>query len=807
MNKWFNITFLILFTFSFFGQEKGSIEGKIVDHSNSEFVPFCHIQILETNDHFISDPEGYFKSPSLEFGSYHLVVSNIAFIRDTILVQVDANKVKADITLKPLNVSLGTYNVSAKKESVGSISKVKPIEGVVITYGKKTEIIAVGKVNGNLANNSARQIYSTIPGLNIWESDGAGIQLGIGGRGLSPSRTANYNTRQNEYDISADALGYPESYYSPPAQAIEQIQFIKGAGALQFGPQFGGVVNFKLKQGHQHRLISGSYQKSFSSFKSNSTYFDFGGTNKRLRYFFFFNHKAGNEWRPNSNYEVFTGGINISYYISENTLFGLELTKMNYLAQQSGGLTDYEFNTNPQQSKRDRNWFFVDWNLWSASIKHTFNSKNILTSKVFGLYAQRKALGYLGQINRTDPGEERNLIEGTFDNIGIETRFLKLYDVKNRPQAFVAGFRLYKGFSIGEQGYGNKATTPDFYYVDQSEFEHSKYEFPSFNAAFFLENIFRLTDKTSIIPGLRWEYISTEAIGSYNSITTDLAGNVIGNDYFEQSLVNKRSFVIGGLGLNHKIKGDTIECYANFSQNYRSINFTDMQISNPNFKIDPNLKDETGYNADLGIKGYLNDLLYYDVSAFFLHYNNRIGTTILKDSVLFNTYQYRTNISESISTGVEGIVYVNWSNISHKKEHQIKFSTFLNYSYTYARYTGENELFKGNFVELVPPVNYKTGFQLLWKNLTFFGQYSWVHWQYSDASNSLSQPNAVNGIIPTYSIVDAGMKLKFENVGLNFGVNNILNELYFTRRATSYPGPGIIPSAPRNFYATFVLNF
>ena len=53
----------------------------------------------------------------------------------------------------------------------------------------------------NLASNNARQIYNQIPGLNIYQNDDAGLQLNIGGRGLNPNRTANFNTRQNNYDI------------------------------------------------------------------------------------------------------------------------------------------------------------------------------------------------------------------------------------------------------------------------------------------------------------------------------------------------------------------------------------------------------------------------------------------------------------------------------------------------------------------------------------------------------------------------------------------------------------------------------
>lgn len=802
------IIFLLLVPFLSFAQEgkKGHVQGYILDANSKEKIPFCHIKIIETGDQFISDESGYFKSSILDFGDYNLHITNVGYEADTFSVSLNSSITKINLEINPMIYLIGPHTVKFHKEHVGAIGRIKPIEGVMIAHGKKAEVINLEYVNGNLANNNARQIYATIPGLNIWESDGAGIQLGIGGRGLSPSRTANYNTRQNGYDISADALGYPESYYTPPSQAIEQIQFIKGAASLQFGPQFGGMINFKLKQGNKYREIAGVYQKTFSSFGSSSSYFDFGGTAKRWRYFTFFNWKTGNEWRPNSGYEVLSGGVNLTFQMDENKSIHVEYTKMSYVAQQPGGLTDYEFQSSPFTSKRERNWFSVDWNLWNLDYNHSFNSKNRLSSKFFGLLASRKALGYLGQINRLDPGTERNLIIGEFNNVGTETRFLKLYDIKEMPQAFLVGFRLYKGFSIGQQGFGNAGNRPDFYFVDNTNFEHSNYQFPSFNAAFFIENILRINEKTSFVPGLRFERIATRASGRYNEITTDLAGNIISNEEYGQELSNTRSFVIFGLGLNHKIKSDTMALYANISQNYRSINFADMQINNPNFKIDPNLEDERGFNGDIGLKGFVNDVFYYDLSIYGLFYNNRIGTTIRKDSLLFSTYQYRTNISQSLSAGFEGVVQLNWLRLFGKDTTQWHVSSLLNYSYTWARYLGNN-IYTGNFVELVPPVNYKIGAQFGYKNINASIQYSWVHWQYSDASNSLSQANAVNGIIPTYDLLDIGIKYSFDQLTLSTGVNNVMNESYFTRRATAYPGPGIISSAPRNYYFTFGLKF
>ena len=55
--------------------------------------------------------------------------------------------------------------------------------------------------------------------------------------------------------------------------------------------------------------------------------------------------------------------------------------------------------------------------------------------------------------------------------------------------------------------------------------------------------------------------------------------------------------------------------------------------------------------------------------------------------------------------------------------------------------------------------------------------------------------------------VDAfGTSYYFKNFTFESGVNNLLNEKYFTRRATGYPGPGIIPSSPRTFYFTMEIK-
>ena len=55
-----------------------------------------------------------------------------------------------------------------------------------------------------------------------------------------------------------------------------------------------------------------------------------------------------------------------------------------------------------------------------------------------------------------------------------------------------------------------------------------------------------------------------------------------------------------------------------------SCDFNDLRIVNPNFRIDPNLEDEKGYNMDLGIRGSYQGIRF-DMTAYYLRYANRIG--------------------------------------------------------------------------------------------------------------------------------------------------------------------------------------
>lgn len=709
------------------------------------------------------------------------------------------------VWLVPVTHQTKEVVIVAEKDNSFGITHLKNIEGTSIYAGKKTSVIDPDDVQANLAANSARQLYSKIPGINVFENDGAGVQLGIGGRGLNPNRVSNFNTRQNGYDISADALGYPESYYSPPAEALGRIEIIRGAASLQYGTQFGGLINFRFKDPDTCRIrvttrfTSGSYA-FLNSFTSIS------GTSRKFSYYAFYQYKQGEGWRPNSQFGLHCGYGMLQYSPNKKLNIRAEYTHMQYLAKQPGGLTDNQFKNDPSASYRNRNWFDVNWNLAAVTVNYKPTSTWLINFRTFGLHASRMALGSLERPDRADDTTAfRKLLSDGYKNIGTELRVLHYYTLKEKvSSALLIGARLYYGNTRQIQGDADNSDRPNFTLVNTDDAKQSEYFFPSRNFALFAENIFYLSEKINITPGVRFENIRTVSDGYYKTVYRDLAGNILLQEWHDEYRVSSRQLVLFGLGMQYR-PSETVDVYANISQNYRSINFNDMRVVNTNFRVDQNLEDERGYTADLGMHWVIQNALYVDAGVFYLKYNNRIGTVIRQDSLTYALYNFRTNVSDSRNYGIEIFAEYNWLH-TRKTKHCI--STFVNYSWIDAMYTGsEQNGYEGNVVELVPKHIFRTGISWKYKGLSMSGKYSYLSQQYTDASNAEFTPSAIFGIIPNYSVVDFSMTYNHKWFGISGGINNVLNSSYFTRRAEGYPGPGILPSEPRNFWITLQLSF
>ena len=774
----------------------------ILKSIDGETIPF--VEIFSENKYITSsDLNGIFNIASTKNEiEIYFFIDGFLHTKKIILNQEDI----LEIIIEKKSVNLNEVEIIANKRKSFVTRKLNDVEGITINAGKKNEVILVDQSIGNIASNNSRQIYSQVPGLNIFENDDAGIQLNIGGRGLNPNRSSNFNTRQNGYDISADVLGYPESYYTPPAESLQEIQIIRGAASLQYGTQFGGLVNFIFKEPIKEKPLEILTRNSIGSFNLFTNFTSLSGTNKKLSYYTFFNFKEGKGFRPNSNFNSKNIFFNINYNINKNSKLKFDITYLKYLSKQAGGLSDKMFLENPFQSNRERNWFGLDWLIYNLSFSHKINSNTNLNISLFGLNAKRNSLGFrTNRVDQIDPINERDLINGDFNNFGGEIRLLSNYKFFNYKSPFLIGLKIYNSNNKSQQGPGSGGYDANFA-IKESLYPNytnqSSYKYPNSNIAFFGENIFYISESFSITPGFRYEFIKTASEGYYKKINLDGAGNVILNNTIDNSENRTRNFILYGIGLSFK-PNKLFEFYSNFSENYRSVTFADISILNPAFSIDPNITDEKGSTFDFGVRGNFKNYVSFDTNYFILNYNNRIGF-VPKLTSQGNVKSQKGNVGNAKIQGIESLIDFNLKQILGLGDNYI-INTFLNFSQINSKYINSDiPGIEGKQVEFVPKNNVKIGFRGGYKNFIFSYQYTYMSNQYTDASNAIiGSLSGVIGQIPSYKISDLSFSYNIKKTKIEVGFNNIFNEKYFTRRATGYPGPGIIPSSPRSIYLTF----
>lgn len=680
-----------------------------------------------------------------------------------------------------------------------SIDRMPILKNNVIYAGKKTEVIQLDKTAADLSINNARQVFAKVPGMSVWENDGSGIQIGIASRGLSPNRSWEFNIRQNGYDISSEVFGYPETYYTPPLEALTRIEVIRGAASLQFGPQFGGLVNYQIKNGDSNKPFFIESQQTAGSYGLFNSFNAIGGSYKKLSYYSYFHKRTAQGWRDNSYYDIYSGYISVNYQFSKKMAFSAEYTKMDYQSQQSGGLTDAQLKENSRQSFRSRNWFSAPYNVASITLKYDVTNNLNIQLKSFYSFAERNSVGFVKSITTKDTinpttlqYNARQVDRDEYQNFGTELRTSFKYKLFSKESILAGGIRIYNGNTNRNQ-LGTGTTGVDFDLTLTIPDYGRSLEFSTINYAAFAENVFQIGKRIKVIPGIRLEYIENTSKGYIN---TTQAGALASNK-------RERQIMLYGVGSEFKTSEKTM-IYGNYSLAYRPVTFSELTPSATTEIIDPNLKDANGFNADLGFRGSLKNFLSFDLGVFYLNYNNRIGV------ITQNGIPFKTNIGTSVSKGIESYIELNVSNLLFKNSKYGSFSVFSSNSFIDATYTKWNnpaiandplKSIENKRVENAPTFIHRMGASYSIKGLQLSLQYSEVSDVFTDAINTeLPNSNATIGKISGYKIMDLTASYKFnKHYNFKFSLNNLTNEIYATRRATGYPGPGILPGNGRTF--------
>lgn len=675
------------------------------------------------------------------------------------------------------------------------------VSGTNIFAGKRTFTITPAEGKANLATNNTRMIFAQVPGVNVWDMDGAGLQLNIGTRGTDTHRSIETNIRQNGYNTNSDMFGYPEDHYTPPMQAVGEIQIVRGSAALQFGSQFGGMVNLKIKDPDSTKVFGFESEQTAGSNKFYNSYNAISGKSGKISYYAYYSSRTGDGWRPDAAFNYKAYYANIKYQFNDKGSLAFQFSRMDYRQQIAGGLTDAQFNADNRQSTRFRNFFNPEINIPALLFNYNFspNTKLEVTSHV--LWGQRNSVQFIANPNVADTVNTsiksynpRQVDRDYYTGFTTEARLLHSYQLGNLKSTFTAGIRYFDETTKRRQkGTGTTATDFDLSLVKPYGIDLHLH---TDNYAAFAENVFNITSKFSVTPGFRYEIIKTDMTG------------VINNATFPVNYKSDRNFPLFGTGLQYQLT-NTSQLYGNISQAYRPYIYANVTPADQLSVIDPNLKDSKGYDIDFGYRGHVSYIFNYDFNLYYVYYGNRVGN-LTETGANNSTFLYTTNIGNAVAKGIEAYTELSLlRSINHSSPSDLRL--FNSLGYDHARYTsgsitqsGKNVSLAGNWAEGTPQWIDRAGLTYLSKHVVTTLQYSYVGKSYSDANNTISNPTGASGIVPAYHIFDASFNYTFlKHYHFTANVNNIFDAKYFTRRINMYPGPGILPADGRTFNIGF----
>ncbi|MEY3586132.1 MAG: hypothetical protein RLZZ243_1196 [Bacteroidota bacterium] len=729
-----------------------------------------------------------------------------------VLVFLSTQLFSQDSTLKistQSDVVVRTYQIA--KQLPDSIYLMK------IVSGKKMESISLNSQQLDLSTNNYRQLFKRTPGLYVSEHDASGLQTSISTRGLSANRSWEFNMRQNGYDIAADPSGYPESYYSPTLDAVAKVDVYRGSSALQYGTQFGGMINYQFKDKLSDQVFSIENSQTIGSFGLFNSFTAIGGSKKNWSYYGFAHHRNADGFRQNSQYTTANYFGKVSYQLKKGKV-SAEYSNSGYVSQQAGGIFDTLLQSNPDTSFRARNWFQVKWNTLSLQGEYNFNDHSRLQFYTAFTFSDRNSVGFTKALSIMDT---LNTSLGSYNPRQVdidhyvtqssEVRYLKQYKLGQQLQTWTIGARLCNSeIHRLQQGIGSTSSGLDLtVFPDNSGNLFQKdLLLGTQNAALFSEHLFKVGKKLSITPGFRSEYLINQLSGRSNNFASGI-----------MEIQEKNRFILlGGLSSNFQLYAKQRmkwSLYANATQNYRPVMYSELLPSSTTEVVDQAMKDVTGFTSELGTKGVFMDRkgpITFDVNAFYLRYNGKIGTYNV------NNAPFKTNIGDVVSKGIEA--YVEWSFFNPFFKNSISselLSVYVSGTIQDARYVTWNNpalaqdpstSIQGKKVEYAPSQIFRTGVNYDYKGFSFNYQYSYTGNVFTDAANTVkANATATVGQLSAYDIHDVSVSYKFnKNYQVKIGANNLLNEIYATRRSGGYPGPGLLPSQGRSIYGTMIIK-
>ncbi|EAY24593.1 iron(III) dicitrate TonB-dependent receptor, putative [Microscilla marina ATCC 23134] len=283
-----------------------------------------------------------------------------------------------EISLKENNLTLSAVEIIG--DAPGSYRK---LPGTATRL--KTEDIQM------IAPVGTQEALEYVPGVNGVGDDGFGnSRLSIGIRGLNPRRSARVLVLEDGVPIQPAAYVYPNMYYNPPVERLEEIEVIKGSGSIKYGPQtMGGVINYITRR--PRKDFGGMVMLTGGTNGYASAFAEIGGWgNNKVHPELQLLYKRGDGYRENNTFEQINATLKTNIIAKENKKLYLKYN-LNMEDNQATytGLTEYSFRTNPRFNPKKNDEFKVFRTSLDAIYEVQINKHLVAVTKGYASYFDR----------------------------------------------------------------------------------------------------------------------------------------------------------------------------------------------------------------------------------------------------------------------------------------------------------------------------------------------------------------------------------------------------------------------------------
>ena len=758
-----------------------------------------------------TDINGMFNISEISPGNYDIKISFIGFedySKNIIIETGKVYKVDAILSIEPI-----------------LMAKLEIISEVETPYDKMPGAATVMDMQTlKLVNPiGTQEMLEYVPGINAFADDGIGnSRICIGVRGLNPRRSSRVLILEDGVPIQPALYVYPNMYYNPPADRIDQIEVIKGSGTILYGPQtMGGVINYFTKRPRNE--FGGTLKVTGGENGYGSLFAEVGGWgNGKLKPELQLLLKRGDGFRQNNSFQQINSTFKLNYIrsTSKNLYLKGNLNYENSNATYTG-LTEWSFENDPTFNPKEHDNFKVfraaiDF-IQSEKLSSTLTKSTTAFASFFDrrwwrendIFIKASDLGedspsaqpYYSTFDLVRVGNGKNNfgILRTFYVLGLERSYKMKHDFFNRPSKMETGWRVYAERFIDDRqtGFTNDSVyTPDaregVYFRgsgDSLEILGTSHHYETIALSGFLSESIDFGTLT-LRPGIRIELFEQTRVDRMQ-----------GSIYQDKTLF----VVLPGIAFSKSING--LNIFGGIHRGFTPPSSGALKILNFGEGLEDSgldLDSERSWNKEFGFRGR-SSLLDYEFAGFHIDIENLVAAgrgTAFK------------NLGKVTTQGIEARTSLLLSNIFSLLpdmdisyaflDTEVKDATIIsNVSGT----AGSEVSINGKELPYSPDHTLTVGLEYNSSpKINLRADLRYVSEVYTDFENiEKTDDIGVTGPIPSYNIFNISGSYKVSpQLKIFFSGKNITDEVYIGSRLHSNPGQkeanissGIIPGPRR----------